>query len=218
MPPQISLQHLDDEAPVASTAYLTQRQEEILDLLEAIFRDEGFRTLTIGELAKRLKCSRSTLYSIAATKEELFLLVTDRLLQRTGSEGAVRGRGIQSPSARLNAYLEGTASYFARVRRAFMRDVLSYGPARSLYESHQKRFIAHMRKIVEAGIEAGEFSSDLSPRLVAEALDGAMSRLRESRFLKEQGMDLGEAFQQLSTLFRRGLDNTGSRDKVRDAR
>ena len=202
------LSELEQGTPAPPGLLLSARQEEILDLLEAIFREEGFRSLTIGELAKRLACSRSTLYAIAATKEELFLLVADRLLRRTGSLGAARGRDLQSPSAQLDAYLEGTAEYFTNVRRAFMRDVLSYAPARSLYESHQKRFISHLRRLVEAGIDAGEFGSDISPVVTAEALDGAMSRLRQSRFLEENGLDAGQAFRQLATLFRRGLSET----------
>jgi AcrR family transcriptional regulator len=210
-------QQAEPEGLRAPGSSLTQRQEQILDHLEGIFREEGFRKLTIGELAKRLACSRSTLYAIAPTKEELFLLVADRLLRRSGSEGESRGRGLQRPSARLDAYLEGTAAQFTSVRRAFMRDVLSYAPARRLYESHQRYFISHLRTLVEAGIEAGEFSSDIDPRLAAEALDGAMSRLRESRFLRENDMAVREALQQLSKLFRRGLDRPDRGEKTLEA-
>ena len=60
------------------------RREEILDELEAIFLAEGFRGLTVGTLAARLRCSRSTLYALAATKEELYLRVSDRILRRIG--------------------------------------------------------------------------------------------------------------------------------------
>lgn len=67
----------------------TRRQEQVLDGLEEIFREEGFRRLTIGELATRLRCSRSTLYAMAPTKEEGSRLAWARTLPKAAlfSEG-----------------------------------------------------------------------------------------------------------------------------------
>jgi AcrR family transcriptional regulator len=183
----------------------TRRQEQILDDLEAIFRTEGFRELTVGDLATRLHCSRSTLYAIAPTKEEIFLLVQDRLMRRTGEEGEARETGHERPGDRIAAYLEGTVAYFAEVQTAFMDDVMSYAPARSLYDAHQQAFVEHLRALVEEGIAAGEFAG-VDPLLAATALDAAMVRTRDPEFLREHGLTASEAFDQVLKLFRYGLE------------
>ena len=60
----------------------SERQEHLLDALEEIFLQEGFRSVAVGELAARLHCSRSTLYGVAPSKQRLFLVVLERLLAR----------------------------------------------------------------------------------------------------------------------------------------
>ena len=55
-------------------------QEEFLSDLFELFRVEGVSELTVGEIARRLSCSRSRLYSVAETKEYLFLVVAKQYL------------------------------------------------------------------------------------------------------------------------------------------
>ena len=58
----------------------TPRQVALLDDLERLFTAEGFRHLTIGDMAARTKSSRRTLYSVSASKEEIILVVVDIFL------------------------------------------------------------------------------------------------------------------------------------------
>ncbi|MGI9592066.1 MAG: TetR/AcrR family transcriptional regulator [Myxococcota bacterium] len=201
---------LPDTVDVAgSTGSLarTRRQRQILDDLEAIFREEGFRRLTVGELANRLRCSKSTLYAIAPTKEELFLLVQDRLMRRTGAEGEARVRGAASAGDRLSAYLEGTVAYFAQVRTPFMDDVMSFAPARALYDDHQRAFVGRLRGLIEEGIASGDFAG-VDPLLAATALDAVMSRVRDPEFLREHRLTASQAFDQVLRLVRHGLERS----------
>jgi AcrR family transcriptional regulator len=57
------------------TAGLTRRQTELLDQLEALFLAEGFARFTLDDLAARLHCSKTTLYALAGSKEQLALRV-----------------------------------------------------------------------------------------------------------------------------------------------
>ena len=52
-------------------AALTRRQAELLDQLEELFLAEGFARFTLEDLALRLRCSKSTLYALAGSKEQL---------------------------------------------------------------------------------------------------------------------------------------------------
>src|SRR3978361_1217024 len=65
------------------------RREELLDELVTLVLAEGFGAFTLDELARRLRCSKSTLYGLAASKEQLVVAVVKRFFQRApaGVEG-----------------------------------------------------------------------------------------------------------------------------------
>ena len=54
---------------------LTARQRALLADLEALFLAEGFAAFTLDDLAGRLRCSKSTLYALAPSKEQLAVKV-----------------------------------------------------------------------------------------------------------------------------------------------
>ncbi len=180
------------------------RQEEILDELEAIFLAEGFRGLTVGTLAARLHCSRSTLYALAATKEELYLRVSDRILRRIGRAARRRADACEDPGDRVAAFLESTISSLQPVGPAFLEDVLAHRPTRQLFDQHQRGAMETLRHFIQSGIEAGVFKG-VDPRLAAAALDAAVQRVRTPEFLREVGLSPSEAFAQASQLLRHGL-------------
>ena len=60
------------------TRALTQRQAELLSRLETLFLNEGFGHLTLDDIASRLHCSKSTLYALAGSKEQLAVRVVGR--------------------------------------------------------------------------------------------------------------------------------------------
>ena len=47
------------------------RREELLDELMELLLTEGFAGFTLDDLAARLRCSKRTLYALAASKEQL---------------------------------------------------------------------------------------------------------------------------------------------------
>ena len=53
----------------------TRRQRDLLDGLQALFLAEGFRYLSLDVLAARLRCSKTTLYALAPSKEQLAVAV-----------------------------------------------------------------------------------------------------------------------------------------------
>jgi hypothetical protein len=77
--------------------------------------------------------------------------------------------GYERAGDRIAAYLEGTVAYFEDVQTIFMDDVMSYAPARRLYDAHQRAFVEHLRALVEEGIAAGEFAG-VDPLLAATAV------------------------------------------------
>lgn len=182
----------------------TKRQEEILDALEATFLVEGFHGLTLADLAKQLRCSLRSLYQIAPTKEELFLLVLDRSWKRVRDHARHLVVDHDDPAAQVALYMSHGAQTFGSVSRAFLEDVQSYGPARQLFQAHLDSGTAFLAQIIQAGIEQGRFRP-VSAWLAANALQVLGLQVFDEAFLETARMDAVQAAQHLTDLVLQGL-------------
>src|SRR5512135_2717900 len=109
--------------PAASSTELTPRQAELLDQLEAMFLAEGFARFTLDDLALRLRCSKSTLYALAASKEQLALRVVRHFFRKATAAVETQTVSEQDPALRVTAYLNAVARALAPASPAFHRDL-----------------------------------------------------------------------------------------------
>lgn len=182
----------------------SQRRDQLLDGLEVIFLKEGFRDVTVEELAGRLRCSRQTLYRLAPSKPELFLTVLDRFLARIRAEGREAAYSRSDPMQRIEALLEPGITATLPASRRFTEDVDGFEPARMMLAAHQRERMGLLREIVEDGISRGAFAG-FHAHLVAEVMVAAVGRVSRPDFLEEAGLSMSEAFDECSRLIRMGL-------------
>ncbi len=183
------------------------RREQLLDGLEAIFLKEGFRDVTVEELASRLRCSRQTLYRLAPSKPEIFLSVLDRFLSRIRAEGREAAYSRSDPIERVEALLEPGITATVPASHRFTEDVDGYEPARLLLAEHQRERMRLLREIVDDGISRGVFAR-FHAHLVAEVMVAAVGRVSRPDFLAEAQLSMSEAFGECSRLIRLGLART----------
>ena len=90
-------------------AQRTRRQLDLLDRLVALMAGEGFAGFTLDDIALRMHCSKTTLYALADSKQDLVVEVVKQYF-RTAVD-AVEGRvaGENDPAARITAYLSAVA-------------------------------------------------------------------------------------------------------------
>src|SRR3954451_12139473 len=95
--------------PSAEDATMTRRQAQLLDQLEELFLADGFARFTLDDLALRLHCSKSTLYTLASSKEQLALRVVKHFFRKAAA--AVEAQTITEldPALRVTAYLNAVA-------------------------------------------------------------------------------------------------------------
>ena len=180
------------------------RQEQLLGELESMAHQERFDEQGVGAIAARLNCSRSTLYAIAPSKAQLFLLLADRVMRRIEAaalNGAERGHG---PAERLSGYLECALDEVRQIGPPFLAEIQANAATRQLLAEFQRTVIAQMTALIEAGIEAGTFDP-VNPVLVAELLDAAMSRIQDPRVLAQSELTASEALAQVFQVVTRGL-------------
>jgi AcrR family transcriptional regulator len=183
---------------------LSERHQRLLAELEVIFLAEGFRQLTIDKLAERLKCSKRTIYEIAPTKQELFLVVVERWLAQVRHEGNLGAFQHDDPEKRIAAYMEPGYSGSTRASGPFIEDIQSFRPALILLQAHQRERMNVLRDIVEEGIQRGRFRS-LHAGLVAGIYLAAIAKINEPEFLRPFDMHFSGALEELFQLMAFGL-------------
>ncbi|WP_337188171.1 TetR/AcrR family transcriptional regulator [Phenylobacterium sp.] len=188
-----------DRLPTSS-----ERHRDLVEALERLFMQEGFRSVTVDDLAGRLKCSKRTLYEIAPSKQELFLLVVQRWLDRIRHLGWAGALEHDDPERRLVAYLEPGVAESRTASGVFLEDLQSYRPAMALLENHQRERTNVLRDIIEDGIRRGRFRA-VHSALVAEMFLAAVGRINEPEVLDRAGIGFSDAFSEFYVLLLNGI-------------
>lgn len=186
-----------------SKAPLTAKEEWMLDELETIFLREGFRGVTVEQLARHLRCSKRTIYTIAPSKEELFLRIFDRYLSRMREE-ASRNAKAARPEEAFVPYLQPAIDASRKLSATLMRDLISFAPANDMWERHQDERMAGLRGLIERCVDEGIFRT-ANPFLVAEVFAASLRRIREPKFLATSKLTYREAVTELYGLLLHGL-------------
>ena len=187
-----------------SSSELTDRQRELLDALEAIIVEEGFAALTVGEIASRLKCSRSTLYDLAPSKDELVLIVVDRRLRRIGRVKQERLDELDDYAEKIKMVISGKFREIQVTNLRFMEDVAKTPAVQRLIADHFRYGVLQLREVIEDGIAAGRFRQ-LHSLVVAEVVDAALERIQRPELLRDTGMTFDDATIELMDFLCAGL-------------
>jgi AcrR family transcriptional regulator len=135
----------------------TRRQSELLARLADLFRSEGFRHLTVDEIAGRLRCSKTSLYRLAPTKGDL--VVKAMLWHQSQVEAWLDSELLDAKSAseRLRRFVDCVRHLGERVSPSLIEDVATFAPTRQAWEQMGTRLTARLSGIVAAGIDTREF-------------------------------------------------------------
>lgn len=180
------------------------RRDEVLDGLVAMFLADGFLDLGLDEIAARLRCSKSTLYAVAPSKEQLITTVTREFFRRSTDQVEQRLAAEPDPRRRIRAYLDAIAEALAPASPAFYADVNDFAPAREVYRRNtaiaarrvqelvteakgpdgavDATFVGAVAAAVMSSIQSGEMEATTSLgdatayRLLADLIDASVAR------------------------------------------
>jgi AcrR family transcriptional regulator len=189
---------------------LTQRQEaalglrhrQVLDGLETLLREGELAALTIGGLAARLECSRRTLYELAPSKDQLFLLTLDRFMHRIGREALEAIDPQASATTRLRQYVRANVGYtFQAAASDDLDDVIG---ARRLLDRHYRFAATVIERLVADGVDGREFRP-VEPAVAAAVLLASTVHIASPEVAEDLGIPLAEAIDEMLDLFLTGL-------------
>jgi AcrR family transcriptional regulator len=193
---------------------LGPRHMQVLDGLETIVLTEGFKDLTVASLARRLRCSRRTLYELADTKEAMVLMVIDRLMRRLARRAHDAAATEDTHLAKLRAFLIRGLTELYRATVSFAEDAAEDEAAHNLMLSHIRYATGVVADMIAAGIEAGEFA-EIHPQVAAEVLDAGLARLQDPAVLRTAGVSLAKGLEEYLTLYTDGIRAYGRQREIR---
>lgn len=169
-----------------------------------IFLAEGFSSLTTDELCKRLRCSKSTLYRVAGSREQIIQAVVRHFFAHSSATIERDVLSTTDPAAWIVAYLEGVGRAMNRNSPAFYGDMVSYPPTAEIYRLNSQAAASRVQAMIEEGVREGSFRSAdaaLASMTVAYLMDGVQS----GEVLRATGLSAGAAFAELGELLVHGL-------------
>ena len=183
---------------------MTARQEQIFRQLCARYLARGFAGFTLDDAAMELHCSKSTIYALASTREQLVRSVVVSFFRDAAELVEERVAGETDPIRRLETYLEAVADVLKPASAAFMDDVAAFAPAREIYQRNTAIATQRVRELIDEGIAEGAFR-DVPAAFIAEVMASVMVRIQQREISRNTGLTDAEAYRGLATLIINGV-------------
>ncbi|GAB2742510.1 TetR/AcrR family transcriptional regulator [Salinifilum aidingensis] len=182
----------------------TSRRAELFDAVVDLFLAEGFAHLTLGELATRLKCSKSTLYTLSDSKEQLVRAATVHFFRRAAETVEDRVQRTTGARERITAYLAAVGEALSVTSEQFMTDLDEFAPAREVYEQNTAIAARRVRELVDEGVAAGEFRP-VHAAFAADLTATMMVRIQRRGVSAATGLDDAAAYRELAAILTSGV-------------
>ncbi len=187
----------------ATRARAGGRAEQVLDGLVEIFLEEGFAHLGVAEMAQRLSCSKSTLYAVAPSKEQIVTRAVRHFFRTATERVEASAAEARTDEDRLLTYLRAIAEELTPAGRAFIRDVEGFGPARQIYRRNTEAAADRVRELVESALPA---TSTTDPHFVGAVAAVVMEAIQRGAIQQSTGLDHAQAYAALGDLLARSRD------------
>jgi len=170
-----------------------------------VFLADGFARSTLDTLAARMHCSKSTLYALAPSKEELARRVAVHFFSGAAVRVEAAVASADDARARVDAYLRGVAAELRPASEAFFCDLARYPRVAAVYRRNTDIAAARVRDLISDGVATGEFRS-VPSGFVADVVSATMVRIQQREIAATTGLDDAAAYAALADLVLHGLD------------
>lgn len=194
----MSMAHI--KAP-RTRAHSARRGEFIAQIID-VFLDQGFAHLSIEDLARELKCSKSTLYTVEGSKEQIIVTVVRAFFRRAAERVEARVCTDDLPARRIGSYLVAISEELAPASQAFFTDVEEFPPAHEIYSSNTR--IA-AKRVQELAIEALPDASGIDAVFVGTVAGQIMEAIHRGEIKSATGLDDSAAYRALANLIVAGI-------------
>ena len=178
------------------------RSSEILEGLIDLFLVEGFSRFSLGDLATHLQCSKSTLYGVAPSKEQLITAVVRAFFRRSTDRVEARLTEESNPVARIGTYLEGISTELSPASTIFFHDLGEFAPAREIY-LHNTAIAA--RRVQELVTAAATGDDHLDAAFIGAVAGAVMEAIQRGEIETTTSLNDAAAYRMLGDLIVAGV-------------
>ncbi len=165
---------------------------------------EGFRSLTISDLAERLHCSRRTLYELSESKDDLVALVVSRFLDRNFGRGVAAMADESTTRGRIEAFAAAVVEHVRTATSTFGEDVFRTPRTAELVAAYDHRCVTLVQSLVADGRASGEVRA-VDSGLVAHGLMAAIARIQDADVLAMIDMTYPDATREMVGVLLNGI-------------
>lgn len=178
------------------------RRTEILDGLIDLFLAEGFLGMSLEQLAGRLRCSKTTLYTVASSKEQLVTAVVRAFFRRSTDEVEERLAQEEGATERIGVYLEAIATALTPASPQFYADVNEFLPTREIYLHNTSVAAQRVQQLVT---EAAGPEGAIDAEFIGAVAGSVMSSIQSGQLTKNTSMNDATAYRLLAELIVAGV-------------
>ncbi len=156
-----------------------EKRRLILDAAVRVFAQKGYHTCRVGDIAEEAGVAHGLLYHYFASKEE----VLETVFRETWSDLLEAVKGVEESGEPAREQLRQVAAILLRswrrdpdLVRVLVREV-ARSPQVQLRVAEIGEAFRAIERIVEHGQAAGDFRSDLDPRLAGVIFYGAIEEI-----------------------------------------
>jgi TetR/AcrR family transcriptional regulator, fatty acid metabolism regulator protein len=187
----------------------TTRKEQILKAAEQVFARKGYHDATISDVARQAKVSDATIYEYFSSKEDLLFSLPGETARR-GTENLEQVLPfIRSYADKIRAFIYNHLSFYQSHPDYAAVALLILKPNRKFVETEAYKDVQELSRVllqvIQEGIAAGQFRSDLDPLLVRSAILGTIEHLVIRQVLLEKPQDLVAMVDPLTDLIVGGI-------------
>lgn len=198
---------VEQSSPVRSA-----RQAEVFQRLIALTLERGFAGYTLEQAAIALRCSKSTIYALAGSREQLIRAVVVAFFRGAAERVEERVAAEADPVRRIQVYLMAVADELRPASAQFMDDVAGFAPAREIYERNTAIAAERVKQLILDGIAHDAFR-DVPTAFIAEVVSSVMVRIQQREVSKSTGLSDAEAYADLANLIVNGIIKPGWRQR-----
>lgn len=187
----------------ARSSFATARRTELFDGLVELFLADGFAHLTLDAIAARLQCSKSTLYTLAGSKEQLVTSATKHFFKRATEQVEAKVAAAGSRDC-IAAYLTAVGEALAAASEKFMNDLDAFAPAREVYERNTRIAARRVQELITEGVADGDFRG-VNAAFAADLAATMMVRIQQGRVRAATGLDDANAYRELAAILTTGV-------------
>jgi AcrR family transcriptional regulator len=193
-----------DGAHATRATRALRRRDLLVGRLIDVFLERGFAELSVAELAAVLRCSKSTLYSVAASREHNIVAVVRAFFRRATERVEAALDAGADPRERVGAYLRAISAELAPASPAFFADLDAFPPAREIYKRNTRFAVQRVQGLVCEALPgtgaAGADAAGADAAFVGAVAGQVMESIHRGEIKAQTGLDDSAAYAALASL------------------